>query len=106
REGWAGSTGEELAASAAAGDAVARAAIERSARAVGQAIASATSLVDLEVVAIGGGFSQSAPDYIDLVRAPIAAREWDFVRKVRVVPSALSGEGPLIGAAALALRGA
>lgn len=106
REGWTGSTGEELAASAAAGDAVARAAIERSARAVGQAIASATSLVDLEVVAIGGGFSQSAPDYIDLVRAPIAAREWDFVRKVRVVPSALSGEGPLIGAAALALRGA
>lgn len=105
RQGWTGSTGEELAASAAAGDATARAAIERSARAVGQAIASATSLVDLEVVAIGGGFSQSAPDYIDLVRAPIAEREWDFVRKVVVVPSGLSGEGPLIGAAALALRG-
>lgn len=105
-QGWSGETGEDLAASAASGDTVARSAIERSARAVGQAIASATALVDLDVVAIGGGFSQSAPDYLDLVREPIARRDWDFVRSVRVVPSGLSGEGPLIGAAALLLQDA
>jgi len=105
RHGWEGASGEELAASYAAGDETARTAVQRSARAVGQAIASATSLVDLEIVAIGGGFSQVAPDYIDLVRLPIAERvQFGFVTKVVVVPSGLSGDGPLIGAAALVHR--
>jgi glucokinase len=97
-EGWEGSTGEELAASS---DPRARAAIERSARAVGLAIASASALVDLDVVAVGGGFSRSAPDYLDLVR--VAADEgFGFVRATRIVPAGLGHEAPLIGAAALA----
>lgn len=96
--GWIGSTGEELAASS---DPVARAAIERSARAVGQALASATGLLDLDVIAIGGGFSHSAPDYLDLVRAEFAERRWEFVTKVRILPAGLGGEAPLIGAALL-----
>ena len=40
-----------------AGDDVARRAVERAGTAIGEAIGSATSLVDLEIVAIGGGFS-------------------------------------------------
>ncbi|GAA4164578.1 ROK family protein [Gryllotalpicola daejeonensis] len=104
RNGFEGTTGEELAAAYAAGDPVARAAIERTGRAVGQAIASATALLDLEVVAIGGGFSQATPDLFDFIRAQIATHHFDFVRKVKVVPSGLSGEGPLIGAAALIYR--
>jgi glucokinase len=104
RNGFAGTTGEDLAAAYAAGDPVARAAIERCGRAVGQAIASATALLDLEVVAIGGGFSQATPDLFDFIRAQIATHHFDYVRKVRVVPSGLSGEGPLIGAAALIYR--
>ncbi|WBU38343.1 ROK family protein [Homoserinibacter sp. YIM 151385] len=105
RQGWGGATGEDLAVSHAAGDEVAIAAVARAGRAVGQVIASATALVDLEVVAIGGGFSQVAPVFFDHIRAPIAERaQFDFVRKVRVVPSALSGEGPLVGAAALIHR--
>jgi glucokinase len=104
-QGWTGSTGEELAAGCAAGDEIARAAVERSGRAVGRAIGSATALVDLEVVAIGGGFSRVSPDLLDHVRAGIAEHSgFDFVRKVRVVPSGLSDEGPLIGAAALVHR--
>ncbi|MEO8528637.1 MAG: ROK family protein [Pseudolysinimonas sp.] len=101
--GWAGSTGEELgtAASSDAADPVARAAIERSARAVGQALASATGLLDLDVIAIGGGFSHSAPDYLDLVRAEFTGRLWEFVTKVRIVPAGLGNEAPLIGAALL-----
>ncbi len=104
-QGWGGSTGEDLATSFAAGDAVAIAAVKRAGRAIGQAIASAASLVDLEIVAIGGGFSHVAAPLFDYIREPISEREqFGFVRKVRVVPSALSGDGPLIGAAALIHR--
>jgi glucokinase len=105
RQGWTGTTGEELATSYAAGDEIAVAAVKRSGRAIGQAIASATALVDLELVAIGGGFSFVTPDLFGLVRDAIDERvQFPFVTKVRVVPSGLSGDGPLIGAAALVHR--
>jgi glucokinase len=105
KQGWTGATGEDLAAGYAAGDAIAMAAVKRSGTAIGQAIASATALVDLEVVAIGGGFSHVTPDIFDFVREAIAKRApFPFVAKVRVIPSGLSGEGPLIGAAALIHR--
>lgn len=105
RQGWSGSTGEELAAAFAAGDPIARRAVERAGTAVGRAIASATALVDLELVAIGGGFSRVAPELFDYIRAPIAEHvEFGFVTKVRVVPSGLSGDGPLVGAGALVHR--
>jgi glucokinase len=104
-QGFEGTTGEELGTAFARGDEVAVRAVRRSAHAVGHAIASATALVDLDLVAIGGGFSHVAPEYFDYVREPIAERaEFGFVTKVKVVPSALSGEGPLIGAAALVHR--
>ncbi|MDQ1563184.1 MAG: glucokinase [Actinomycetota bacterium] len=104
-QGWTGETGEELAAAYSAGNATAIAAVERAGRALGQAIASATSLDDLEVVAIGGGFSHVTPDLFDVIRRTIAKRTaFGFVTKVKVVPSALSGDGPLIGAAALVHR--
>ncbi|MFP7760008.1 ROK family protein [Marisediminicola sp. LYQ134] len=103
--GWSGTSGEELAADYAAGDETARAAVERSGRAIGQAIASATALVDLDVVAIGGGFSLVTPDLFAHIRTAVASRAvFGFVTKVRVVPSALSSDGPLIGAAALVHR--
>lgn len=104
-EGWAGSTGEELSASHRSGDPIAIAAVERSGRAIGQAIASATALVDLEIVAIGGGFSLVSPDLFAHIRTAVAKRsQFGFVTKVRVVPSGLSSDGPLIGSAALVHR--
>jgi len=104
-QGFTGTTGEDLAAAYAAGDEIAITAVKRSGRAIGQAIASATALVDLELVAIGGGFSHVTPDLLDFVREAIARRAaFPFVAKVQVVPSGLSGEGPLIGAAALIHR--
>jgi len=105
RHGFTGTTGEELSAAYAAGDEVAVAAVRRSGRALGQAIAAATSLVDLEVVAIGGGFSHVTPDLFDYARQAVAERvEFGFVTKVRIVPTGLSQDGPLIGAAALVHR--
>ena len=104
-QGWAGATGEDLARDAAAGDPLARAAIERSARAVGEALADAATLVDLDVVAIGGGFSRVSSDYIDLVQQALTTSAvHEYSRRTRVVRSGLGDEGPLIGAAALALR--
>lgn len=105
QQGWTGATGEDLARDAAAGDTTARAAIERSAREVGEALADAATLVDLDVVAIGGGFSRVSPDYIDLVQQALTASAvHEYSRRTRVVRSGLGDEGPLIGAAALVLR--
>jgi glucokinase len=105
RQGWVGTTGEELAAAYAAGDPTAVAAVARSGRAIGQAIASATALVDLDVIAIGGGFSHVSPDLFGFINAAIAERvQFGFVTKAVAIPSALSGDGPLIGAAALIHR--
>lgn len=104
-QGWSGATGEDLARDAASGDRIARAAIERSAREVGQALADAATLVDLDMIAIGGGFSRVSDDYIDLVQQALtASAAHDYSRRARVVRSGLGDEGPLIGAAALVLR--
>lgn len=104
-QGWVGATGEDLARDAASGDLIARAAIERSAKAVGEALADAATLVDLDMVAIGGGFSRVSDDYIDLVQQALtASAAHDYSRRARVVRSGLGDEGPLIGAAALVLR--
>lgn len=104
-QGWTGTTGMELGAAAAAGDPVARAAVERSARAVGIGLANAATLVDLDVISIGGGFSHVSDDYIDLVGHSLRdSAVLEFARRARVVRSALGDEGPLIGAAALILR--
>jgi glucokinase len=104
--GWVGETGLDLAASYREGDEVAVAAVRRSATAVGQAIAAAATLCDLEAVAIAGGFAKVADDYVDLVAAAAHdAALHAYARRCRVVPSGLDGDGPLLGAAALALHG-
>lgn len=103
-QGWEGEDGIALGRDAAAGDGVARAAIERSAAAVGAALADATTLLDLDSIAIGGGFSRSAPDYVDLVAAELRrAAVLGYARRVTVVRAALGAAGPLAGAAALLL---
>lgn len=104
-EGWAGSSGEQLAQGYAAADPIAVAAVSRSAGAVGEAIANVATLLDLEIVVIAGGFAEVADDYLDLVRASAQeAAVFDYARRVRVAASGLDGHGPLIGAAALVLR--
>lgn len=105
RRGWSGSTGEELGRAAAVGDPIAAAAIRRSATAVGVAIANAATLLDLDAVAIGGGFSLVSASYLDTVRE--SAREhavFDYSQAVEIHASGLEGDGPLIGAGALVHR--
>ncbi|WP_307803099.1 ROK family protein [Frigoribacterium sp. PvP032] len=102
QQGWQGERGEDLAAGYVAGDVIAVAAVRRSANAVGEAISSVTTLLDLDVAAIGGGFSRVSDDYLDLVRATVEEAPVNgYARRVRVVRSGLSDESPLVGAAAL-----
>jgi glucokinase len=100
--GWKGHTGEDLAAAVTAGDPVAVEATRRSADHIGQAIASVATLLDLDAVAVGGGFANVRADYLDIVRE--SARRYaifPYARRVRIAASGLAGTGPLLGAAAL-----
>ncbi len=103
-QGWRGDDGEALGRAYAAGDAIAKAAVTRSAHAVGSAIASATALVDVDMVVIGGGFSHVSTDYLDLVReGRDRYAAFPFMARADIRPAALGGEAPLIGAATLVL---
>lgn len=100
--GWDGVSGEDLGRDASASHSIARAAIVRSATAVGYALADAATLLELELVAIGGGFSRVSPDYVDLVQSALRGRaKLTYAQKTRVVRSGLGEDGPLVGAASL-----
>ena len=95
-------TGRELVDDARRSHPIALKALSRAGRALGIAIASATVLCDLEVVAIGGGLSQAGPLLFNPLEASLRERVGlEFARSVRVVPAALGQEAGLVGAAAL-----
>jgi glucokinase len=105
-EGWRpdqkDATAKELAADGALGHPVGLAAMRRAGRALGIAIASATTLCDLEVVSVGGGLSQAGPLLFDPLEEALRAHaRLGFTRQVRVVPAALGQSAGLVGAAAL-----
>jgi glucokinase len=69
-------------------------------------VASATSLCDLDVVAIGGGLSQAGSLLFEPLQEALAVHaRLDFTRKVRVVPAALGQHAGMVGAAALISAG-
>jgi glucokinase len=107
-EGWRPDTtdasAKELADDGALGHPVGLAAMQRAGRALGIAIASATSLCDLEVVSVGGGLSQAGPLLFDPLEEALRAHaRLEFTRQVTVVPAALGQSAGLVGAAALIL---
>ena len=98
-------TGVDLVEDARRGDKTALAAMNRAGRALGIGIATATTLCDLEVVAIGGGLSQAGPLLFGPLEASLRERTGlEFARGVRVVPAGLGQEAGLVGAAALVLH--
>ncbi|GAA3200322.1 ROK family protein [Actinocorallia longicatena] len=104
-EGWRAeqmiATAKDLAADAARGHPIAVAAMRRAGRALGIAIASATHLLDLDVVAIGGGMSQAGPMlFTPLDETFRHHARMEFARHVRVVPAELGQTAGLVGAAA------
>ncbi|WP_225731621.1 MULTISPECIES: ROK family protein [unclassified Nocardia] len=102
-QGWAGTTGAELAKAAHIGDAIALAALERAGTALGQAIASAAALLDINLVVIGGGFAKSGDPLWTPLRAAVAKHaRLGFLSKLRVVQSRIANGATLVGAGVLA----
>jgi predicted NBD/HSP70 family sugar kinase len=95
-----------LAGRAAAGDARARAALDRAGRALGTALAGAVLLLDPELVILGGAYADLGPWLLPGIRQELAAR----VTTVRpwapgaVVVSRLGRRGPLLGAGMSTVR--
>ncbi len=108
-QGWRSGTaltGVDLAEDARRGHPVALAALSRAGRALGVAIATATHLLDLEVVSIGGALSQAGPLLFGPLEQAFAAHaRMAFTQSVRIVPAALGQESGLVGAGALVAAG-
>ena len=104
--GSSASDGVELASLAADGDEVALAAFARSGAAIGRVVAWVATLLDVRMVVIGGGLSQSgSPLWDPLLDGFAEHAQLPFLDGVRVVPSALGADAGLVGAAALVLAG-
>jgi glucokinase len=87
------------------GDPLALRLLTEAGRALGQALASAAALLDVEVVVIGGGFSQSGSLLLEPLHAELKrSARLDFTHNLTVKLAELGVErAPIIGAAALAL---
>jgi glucokinase len=104
--GSAAQDGPSLARLAEDGDEIARAALARSGQAVGTVVGSVAALLDVRIVVVGGGLSQSGPAlWGPLQEAFDAQARLPYLAGARVVPPALGADAPLVGAAALVLAG-
>jgi glucokinase len=106
-QGWAGeATAAAVAQGARDADPACTAAFARAGRAIGRALASTVAVLDVEVVAIGGGVARAGAVLFDpLAEAFTEHAGMDFVRRCRIVPAELGAAAGLAGAAALVLDG-
>ncbi|HVW80746.1 MAG TPA: ROK family protein [Mycobacteriales bacterium] len=97
--------GRTLVAAARAGDEAAADSIDRAGRALGIAFASAASLLELDRIAVGGGFATGAGDLLFApMRETFAGHAgMAYVERCEIVPAELAAEAGLVGAAALVL---
>jgi glucokinase len=81
--------------------------MQRTGRLVGQAVASVCNLLDIDLAVVGGSialgfgatFFNSAQEALD------EHAQLSFSRSARIIPARLGGQGPLIGAGAMGIRG-
>ncbi|HET9381459.1 MAG TPA: ROK family protein [Streptomyces sp.] len=95
-----------VAAAARAGDPVAAASFERAAQALAAGIAATATLVEIDIVVIGGGVGKAG----DVLFAPLrkALNRYatlSFVRRLTVTPARMGTDAGLVGAAAAVLAG-
>jgi glucokinase len=87
----------------AAGDAVATELIDDAVGALGVAIASAVSLLDIELVVVGGGLADRLGlSFVERVEQACRADVFPRNPALRIVPAALGDRGGSIGAALMA----
>ncbi|HEV7887926.1 MAG TPA: ROK family protein [Acidimicrobiales bacterium] len=80
--------------------------IDRAGLLLGQALASVAALLDLRLAVVSGSVALGwgEPFFAAAQRALDGSARISFARGARVVPGALGPDGPLVGAAAVALR--
>jgi predicted NBD/HSP70 family sugar kinase len=94
--------GEDVARSAAMGDPLALRLIERSARTVGETLASVINILNPAVVVVGGSIGRTGDRFLAPVRESIYRRSLPLAtRDLRIVPASLGHEQGLIGGASL-----
>lgn len=87
----------------AAGDRVARGLVERMADRLGRTIASAVTMLNPDVVVVGGGVAQAGAPLLDPVRAAVARYALESHRAgLEVVPAELGERAGVVGAGLLA----
>lgn len=92
-------------AAAEAGDPLAKEVVGRAAQALGFAVADLVSVLNPEVVILGGGVGLAAPAFLEAARSAVARYAQPIgARSVRVVTAALGDEAVLIGAARLVFQ--
>lgn len=88
------------------GDAVAAGAVQTVGRYLGIATANLVNLFNPELVVLGGPVCREIPELGEPVRLEVRKRALGLaVAACRIVPSALDGDAPLVGSAALLLHG-
>jgi glucokinase len=80
--------------------------VARTGRLVGRAVASVVSLLDIELVVVGGSVAlgYGAPFFAAANSELHARARLSFTSGARIVPSGLGSDGPLVGAGALGWR--
>jgi glucokinase len=97
----------DVATAARQGDALALDIFDRAGRLLGLAIANLVSLLDPEIVVLGGGMAATSDLYLDCLRKTMLERAQPLAaKKVRVVVSEMADTVNLIGCAHLALESA
>ncbi len=95
---------EEAVAKARAGDGAAKKAVEDAALYLGMGIANIVSILNPEMIVLGGGLMQAADLFLDPIRRSVAQRAQPVAAKqVRIEVTELGEDAGLLGAARLAL---
>ncbi|MFJ8716007.1 ROK family protein [Streptomyces violaceus] len=93
-----------VAAAARSGDPVAIASFERAAQALAAGIAATATLVEIDIVVIGGGVGKAGEVLLAPLRKALSAyATLSFVRHLTVAPAQMGTDAGLVGAAAAAL---
>ena len=81
--------------------------MQRTGRLVGRAVASLCTLLDLELVVVGGGVALGfAATFFNAAQEELSTHaRLPYTRHARITPTRLGDRGPLIGAGAVGIRG-
>jgi glucokinase len=97
-------TAETIAQAAACGDALSRRLIEEAGEMLGAWLGSVISLLDPDIIVIGGGVSKIGEPLLGKIRETVPRRTINpFARQTPIVPAQLEGDVGIFGAAAVIL---